>query len=158
MKLPLAGALSLAVAALVPAHPAAAEASASSASSTASSATSASIGSLSNSIQASSASSTPGNQVTAGDYRVIELTAVEGRPDQLRLRLQALAVSGAQGEFFLFVPRTTVEQHRVETGQVIGARARPYGFEFAAGTPRQAFFLVVDDAWQRELRTTPVTL
>jgi len=41
---------------------------------------------------------------------------------------------------------------------VVHARARDYGFEFAQGTPRQAFFLVLRDEWLRELQTRPVSL
>lgn len=150
--------LGAAIASLALALPVGAAGSASSASSTGSSASSASIGSLSTSIENSSKSSSRGTEVAAGEYRVLEIAAAPGRPDDLRLRLEAVAGSGADGEFFLVVPRATLAPHGELAGQVVSARARPYGVEFAHGVPRRAFFLVLDDAWYRELRTTPVTL
>jgi hypothetical protein len=158
MKPAFAAPLSLALAALTVATPAAATGSASSASSATSSASMASIGSLSNSVERSSASSTQGTNVAAGDYRVVEVADADHRPQAMRLTLQAVAGSGAEGEFYLWVPRDTLARHGVDAGQVLTARTRPYGIEFAHGNPRQAFFLVMDDAWYRELRTTPVTL
>lgn len=133
-------------------------ASGSSASSASSEAGSASVGSLSTSLQTSSNSSTGGKDVAAGEYRLIEVADSGARPDALRLKLQAVPGTGAAGEFFLHVPRAAVERHGVVTGQVVTARERPYGVEFALGTPRQAFFLLMDDAWYRELRTTVVRI
>lgn len=158
MPLKTATCLALGAALAWLALPAAATSFASSASSAGSSASSASIGSISTSIENSSKSSSQGTEVAAGDYRVLEIAAVPGRPDELRLRLEAVAGSGAEGEFFLYVPRATLAPHGELAGQVVSARTRPYGIEFALGAPRQAFFLVLDDAWYRELRTTPVTL
>ena len=96
-----------------------------------------------------------------GAYRVIEVAAVEARPGDLRLTLRADASgpeSSSGDEFFLYVPRAAVEQRGLAAGQVLHASTRPYGVEFALGTPRQAFFLLMDDTWYRELRTTAVTL
>lgn len=145
----------LAALALAVALPAAATSSASSA---ASDSASTSVGSLSTSVEKSSASSSKGKDVAAGEYKVIEVAAAERRPDDLRLTLRAVEGSGAEGEFFLYVPRAALARHGVDAGEVLSARPRPYGVEFALGTPRQAFFLVMDDAWYRELRTTPVAL
>ncbi len=139
--------------AAAPAH-----ASGSSASSASSEAGSASVGSLSTSFETSSASSTGGEKVATGDYRLLEVAESAGRPDAVRLKLQAVPGTGATGEFFLHVPRVTAERHGVATGQVVSASTRPYGVEFALGAPRQAFFLLMDDAWYRELRTTAVRI
>jgi hypothetical protein len=133
-------------------------ASGSSASSAASNASSTSVGSLSTSLETSSASSTGGKEVAAGDYRLIEVADSATLPEALRLRLHAVPGSGAAGEFFLHVPRATVERHGVATGRIVSARTRPYGLEFALGTPPRAFFLLVDDDWTRDLRTTVVRL
>ncbi len=146
----------LAITATLVAAPAGA--SGSSASSASSEAGSASVGSLSTSFEASSASSPGVGKVAAGEYRLLEVAASDARPDAMRLRLQALAGTGAAGEFFLHVPRVTAEHHGVAAGQVVSARTRPYGVEFALGAPRQAFFLLVDDDWYREMRTTVVRL
>lgn len=128
----------------------------SSASSAVSNSVSASVGSLSTSVERSSDSSSKGKNVAAGDYRVIEVAAAPGREGQMRVRLQAVAGSGAEGEFFLYLPPATLAQGGIATGQVVSARTRPYGVEFAQGEPRQAFFLLMADDWFRELRTRVV--
>ena len=130
----------------------------SSTSSTASSAGSASVGSLSDSLQGSSNSSSRTDKVAEGPYRVIEVAEAPARPGHVRGTLQAVADSGASGELHLYLPRQTALDQQLATGSVVHARARDYGFEFAQGNPRQAFFLVVRDEWLRELQTRPVSL
>lgn len=134
---------------------------ASSAASSASDSVTTSVGSVSGSIQRSSASSSNTTGVADGDYRIIEVATVAERPGLVRLTLRALAgpaVEQAEGEFFLFVPDTVAADSRLAQGGVISARQRPYGVEFAQGEAREAFFLVLTDAWYRELQTTPVVL
>lgn len=128
----------------------------SSASSASSEGSSASVGSLSTSVEKSSNSSSKDDKVAAGDYRIIEVADAAARPGVLRLRLQATA--DAAEEFFLYVPRATVEQGQLGTGQLITASTRDYGVEFAHTATQQAFFLVLKDAWYQELQTRPVTL
>ena len=136
----------------------------SSTSSTASSAGSASVGSLSTSVEGSSNASSRGNKVAEGPYRVIEVAEAPARPGTVRVTLQALADSGDIGnsgnnsELHLYLPRQTALDQQLATGSVVHARARDYGFEFAQGNPRRAFFLVVRDEWLRELQTRPVSL
>lgn len=148
-------AAALAAACLAPALPALA---ASSTSSAASDSASSTVGSLSDSVQGSSNSSSGDRKTAAGDYRVTEVAAVEQRPGDLRLTLAAVPGSGAEGEFYLYVPRRTVDEHAIATGMTVNAQDRPYGLQFALGDARRPFFLAVDDAWLRELRTTPVSL
>lgn len=145
--------LSLALICGLAAGPALAASSASSASSEGSSA---SVGSLSTSIEKSSASSSKDDKVADGDYRVIEMAAAPQQPGKLRLTLRA--VKAADGEFYLYVPQEAVQQGRLSQGDVVTARQQSYGVQFAAGTPREPFFLVVRDDWYPELRTRPVTL
>ena len=128
----------------------------SSVSSAVSNSVSASVGSLSTSLESSSGSSSRGKDVAAGDYKVIEVAAAPGREGQVRVKLQAVAGSGAEGEFFLYLPQAALAQRDLASGQVLSARTRPYGVEFAHGEPRQAFFLLMDDDWFRELRTRVV--
>ena len=133
----------------------------SSVSSTASSAGSASVGSLSNSIEGSSKSSLRGDKVAEGPYRIIEVAEAPGRSATVRVTLQPLANDGQphdSGALNLYLPRKTVQDQQIATGSVVHARARDYGFEFAQGNPRQAFFLVLRDEWMRELQTRPVSL
>ena len=130
---------------------------ASSAASSASDSVATSVGSCSGSIQQSSASSSKTTGVAAGDYKLIETAQVAGRPGVMRLRLQP--VDGrADGGFDLLLPEAVVAQARLAVGATVSARERPYGLEFAQGEPREAFFLVLADAWYRELQTTAVVL
>ena len=129
---------------------------ASSTSSAASDGSSASVGSLSTSIEKSSNSSSKGDKVAEGDYRIIEVAAAEQQPGKMRLTLRAL--NPTDGEFVLTLPQTAVQQGRLATGVVVTARAHAYGLQFAAGVPREAFFLVLRDEWYPELQTKAVTL
>jgi len=147
--------------ALLPAAPARADSSVSSA---ASNSASASVGSLSTSLERSSKSSENGRDVAAGEYRVVEIAAAPGpgheghdsRDGLVRLRLEAVAGSGAEGEFFLYLPQAALEQGGVAVGQRLSARTRPYGTEFAQAESGRTFFLLLADEWYRELRTRPV--
>jgi hypothetical protein len=124
--------------------------------SSASSAGSASVGSLSDSIHDSSHSST--HQVAEGDYRIIEVAASD-RPGALRLKMQHVARVGDDGAvIYLDVPRPALGDRRAAPGDIIGVRQRPYGYEFAWGDTGVAFFLVLADAWRRELEPRPVRL
>lgn len=133
----------------------------SSTSSTASSAGSASVGSLSTSVEGSSKASSPGNKVAEGPYKVIEVAEVPARPGTVRVTLQALADdsnTGDSGTLHLLLPQQTAQRQQLAAGSVVHARARDYGFEFAQGNPRQAFFLVLRDEWLLELQTRAVSL
>jgi hypothetical protein len=117
------------------------------------------VGSLSDSIRNSSNSSSGDEKkVAEGEYRVVELAQASEQPGQLRVRLQALDAHAADGEFVLVLPQAAAEQAGLAQGQVVAARQRPYGVEFSKGEPRQAFFLVLEDAWYRELQTRVVQL
>jgi hypothetical protein len=74
------------------------------------------------------------------------------------LQLQHVAIAGEEGALTLTLPRAAFEQGGLSAGQIVAARHRPYGVEFARADTREAFFLVLDDAWYRELGTHPVTL
>jgi hypothetical protein len=151
-RLAAAAALCLGASAL----PALAAGSASSASLTGSSASSASVGSVSDSFKASSDGSSK-TTAAQGDYKVIEVAAVADRPGTARLRLQAL-VAPEGGEVLLDLPAITLERNGVAVGQTVAVQARPYGLEFARGDTGQAFYLVLDDDWHRELRAHAVAL
>jgi hypothetical protein len=131
---------------------------ASSAASSASEGMSASIGSISGSVQKSSGSSSRATDVAEGNYEVIDVAAVPERPGIVRLKMQAQADHGAGGEVFLFLPQGVVDQSHLAQGRIVLARQRPYGVEFADGRTQQAFFLVLDDDWYRELHTKAVEL
>ncbi|MCV2420318.1 hypothetical protein [Paucibacter sp. DJ2R-2] len=120
-----------------------------------------SIGSLSTSVQKSSESSSGDKKVAAGDYKIIEVAEAPGRPGQMRLSLQAkdATADGQSAEqFFLFLPQTTLAAAGLENGQWVSARPTSYGLEFSRQATQQAFFLVLDDAFYRELPSRAVTL
>jgi hypothetical protein len=132
----------LAAAIAIPAH-------AGSSASSASSAGSESSGSVSDSIGGSSKSSSGGDKkVAAGQYRVIDVAEAPGKPGSTRLKLQ-----GQGDEFFLTVPKAALAERALPAGALVQVSERPYGYEFAYADTRQAFFLALDDAWQRELRS-----
>ena len=130
----------------------------STAASSASEGGSASVGSVSDSFEKSSDSSSKKDKVTAGDYRVIEVTAVAERPGTLRMKLQPVADANEDNAFFLYLPEKALAQNPVVAGQIVAARDRAYGVEFAKGDTGKAFFLVLSDAWYRELQSNAVVL
>jgi hypothetical protein len=148
----IAQAVAAAAVVFLAATPTWAEGVASSASSTASSATS----SASNSLEASSGSSSKGTTAAAGDYRVEAVTVAADRPGMVRLALQPAADDGKRSAFVLVLPQRTAEQQGLARGDTVSVRERAYGFEFARADTRQAFHLVLADAWQHELDARPV--
>jgi hypothetical protein len=133
-----------------------------SAASSASSAGSASLGSLSDSVQGSSRSSSGKTEVAEGLYRVMDVAAVPGKPDQVQLRLQAAApAAGKSGELVVQVPAQSLGAQGMQAGEAVQVRHRVYGLEFARATPAgltEPFFLALEEAWQRQLASRPVSL
>lgn len=130
--------------------------------SSASSAGSASVGSLSNSITASSNSSSPADKVAEGDYRVVEIAALTDRAGMLRVQLQGTTGATNVAPIWLTLPEKALAARALRKGDIISARHRPYGIEFAhaeqVGQPRTAFFLVLADEWFGELAPKVLTL
>lgn len=127
-------------------------------SSSASSAASESIGSSSTSIEKSSDSSSPKDKFAQGQYKVIAMAEMARRPNMIRVRLQALT---REHEFFLILPRQAAERGQLAAGEIVEVAQRPYGLAFTSvNTTADAspFFLVLDDDWQRELKSRPVVL
>ena len=57
---------------------------------------------------------------------------------------------------FLTLPQVAIEKARLGQGDLVTAKHRAYGVEFQDGRSHEAFFLVLDDDWHRELKTVPV--
>ncbi len=127
--------------------------SASSAGSSASSAGSASLRGSSDSISGSSNSSRTDEKVAEGEYRVVAVDDVGDRPGMLRLTMVPLAPGRSGAGFRLDLPERALGERRLAPGDVVSARHRPYGLEFARGDTRDAFFLVLADDWHRDLQT-----
>jgi len=134
----------------------------STAASSASEAGSSAVGSLSDSFEKSSDSSSKKDKTAAGDYRLIDVAEVKERPGMLRLTLQpvepATAEAKAADNLILYVPARVMAQNPLAAGQVVSAKPREYGVEFARADTGRAFFLVLHDEWYRELQSNAVTL
>lgn len=138
--------------------------SASSAGSTASSAGSASLRGSSDSLGGSSDSSGGDAKVSEGDYRVTDIATIagdDGKPPMLRLALAPVATHNAKtapfaAPFTLDLPPRALEATPLVTGDLVRARHRPYGLAFSRGADDQTFFLVLADAWTKELQTRVV--
>jgi hypothetical protein len=130
--------------------------------SSAASAASQAVGSVSTSLQGSSNSSSGGKTVAEGNYEVTNVAAAQGKPGMLNLRLKAAAATtdGAgnndDGAFTLVLPQAALGERGIATGETVQVRHRPYGYEFARASNREPFFLVLADAWMRELDARPI--
>ena len=131
---------------------------ASTAASSASDSASSTASSGSDSLKKSSDSSSKTTTAAAGEYEVMAVTAVAERPGTVRMTLQALTDRSVEGEYFLYVPEQTVSQGHIAAGQIVSARPRPYGVEFAKSDSGRAFFLVLNDAWTRDIPSHAVSL
>jgi hypothetical protein len=143
----------LALAATVLALPAVSQAE--SIASSAASSASITASSASESLGASSNSSR-GNTAQGGDYRIEAVAAAE-QPGKARVTLQPLRPSAERTGFVLTLPQAALDQQGLGQGATVSVRERAYGFEFARGDNKQAFFLVLADEWQRELDPRLVT-
>lgn len=145
-------ALALAAAACtLPAH-------ADSVASSASSAGSASSASISDSIGGSSNSSSGDHRrVTTGPYRVIDIAQAPAKADTTRVTLRAVAGDAAT-EFWVDVPDRALADRRIAKDEVVQVNERVYGYEFAYGDTKKAFFLALQDDWYRELASHKVTI
>lgn len=129
--------------------------------SSASSAGSASLGSLSDSLTGSSKSSTGNTKVADGDYRVVDVAELNDGRLQLRLRAADLTTTAAHhdADVLLALPKAALGQQGMDVGATVTARNRDYGLEFSRGQARkEPFFLVLHDAWFKELASQPVKL
>lgn len=130
-----------------------------------------SSGSISDSITGSSHASSPDNKQVKGDYKVIDMAEVDGRPDMVQLRLQPVvasaetperaaqpAATAAVDQLLLTLPREAAESGHIARNGVVTAMQRPYGIEFASGQPHAAFFLALADDWVREMKMAPLSL
>jgi hypothetical protein len=123
--------------------------------SSASSAGSASSGSVSTSLRGSSNSSTGGDKTAEVDYRIIDVGDAPDRAGITRITLQA---DDPQQQVVLDLPRVIAQQQRLGRGDRVHARRHVYGFEFARGDTREAFYLVLADDWYDDLAARPLSL
>ena len=123
--------------------------------SSASSAGSASSGSVSDSLKGSSGSSTDNDKekTASGDYRITNIAEAPERPDFVRVTMQ---LDGSPEELKLDLPQIVFAKQGLGQGDIISAQHRVYGFEFARGDTREAFYLVLADNWHAELAARPV--
>lgn len=112
----------------------------------------------SDSVGTSSDSSTRAMANLDGPYRIVDVTPVPERPGTVRVTLRALTASEQDATTLLYLPQQTFERAGLAPGGTITAQQRPYGVEFAHADTRRAFFLLLNDGVQRELRSNPVSL
>jgi hypothetical protein len=127
--------------------------------SSAASAASQSVGSVSTSLQGSSNSSSGGRTVAEGEYEVTNVASVHDKAGMLSLRLRAATAAGDtrdDGAFTLVLPQAALGERGIANGETVRVRHRPYGYEFARASNREPFFLVLADAWMRELDARPI--
>jgi hypothetical protein len=120
-----------------------------------------SVGSLSDSVTRSSNGSSQGGRVAGGQYKLLDVTLAVDQPGIVRLKIQAVAAtqetSGA-GELILSLPLAAFEKSGLLAGDLIAARERAYGVEFANDKTQLPFFLALNDDTYRELASIPVVL
>lgn len=118
---------------------------------------SASVGSSASSDSSATSSNSSSKRTTAaGPYRITAVAALADRPGELRLQLQAVADDAEVPTLALVLPAALVARHGLAAGQVVTARPQPYGTAFAHASATEAFHLLLDDGWQRELDARPV--
>lgn len=121
------------------------------------------VGSFSNSLNRSSNGSSNGGRVAGGEYRLLEVAVSNDQPGVVHLKMQAMteqagATGTGTGELILSLPQAAFEKSGLTAGDVVAARTRTYGMEFANGKTLAAFFLVLNDDTYRELVSNPVVL
>ena len=131
---------------------------ASSTASSASDSASSAVGNSSDSIKSSSDGSSKATGVAAGEYRIVDVALLAGRPGMLQLKLAALDGRGGEGEFVLVLPQTVAERHGLQPGISVAAQQRPFGTAFLLADGGRAFFLVLADESMRDLPSRAVTL
>ena len=119
---------------------------ASTAASSAADAGSSASGSVSDSFKASSGSSDGGERRAEGRYRVTEVAKAD-TAGKLRLTLKRDGAEPVE----LTLPQQALAARAVNVGDEVQATPQPYGVAFAHADTGQAFFLVLEDAWAREL-------
>jgi hypothetical protein len=123
---------------------------ATSSASSASEAGSSASGSVSDSLKTSSNSSSGGERRAEGRYRVTEVAQADAGKLRLKLRRDGAA------DLELTLPQAALAARAVNVGDEVQATPQPYGIAFAHADTGQAFFLVLEDSWQRELTTRVV--
>lgn len=119
---------------------------ASTATSSAADAGSSASGSVSDSFRGSSNSSSGGERRAEGRYRVTEVAQAD-TAGKLRLKLEREGAAPVE----LTLPQQALAARAVTVGDEVQATPQPYGIAFAHADTGQAFFLVLEDAWAREL-------
>jgi len=109
-----------------------------------------------NSVETSSNSSTRVVANINGPYRIVDVTPTPQRQGMVRMTLAAVDKAG--DPLVIDLPQQTFERSGLAAGGTINASQRPYGVEFADAGTAKTFFLLLNDDWHQDLRSTPVTL
>jgi len=109
-----------------------------------------------NSVETSSNSSTRVVANINGPYRIVDVTPTPQRQGMVRMTLAAVDKAG--DAVVIDLPQQTFERSGLAAGGTINASQRPYGVEFADAGTAKTFFLLLNDDWHQDLRSTPVSL
>jgi hypothetical protein len=96
--------------------------------------------------------------MAAGNYQLIQVAELTNRPGMVQIKLARQDAGTADSEVEVALPRVALENSLLLVGGVVTVREKAYGLELSNGSTQQAFFLVLADAWHRELGIKPVVL
>jgi hypothetical protein len=113
-----------------------------------------SLTAISDGLSNSSKSSTNAVKTAEGNYRVTDVADADGK--QKRISLQAL--NQKQTGLYLYMNRDEYARAKLVPGDEVTAAARPYGVAFTALGGKEAFAVVLDDAWIKDLNPQPVVI
>jgi len=115
--------------------------------------------SLSDSVSASVEGVSKGSsqvvKVVAGDYKVTDIAEVTDHAEKVRIALQAVGTD--RETFYLYMSHDEFAEAHLSAGQVVTALKRPYGVSFKHVDATEAFVVVLDDAWIKDLRSNIVS-
>lgn len=115
--------------------------------------------SLSESVSASVEGVSKGSsnvvKVVAGDYKITDIAETTDHAEKVRVALQA--VEKNHETFYLYMSHDEFAEAHLSAGQVVTASERPYGVSFKHVDATEAFVVVLDDAWIKDLRSNIVS-
>jgi hypothetical protein len=111
--------------------------------------------SVSASVEGVSKGSSAAVKVVAGDYKVTDIAEVTDHAEKVRIALQAVETN--RENFYLYMSHDEFAEAHLSAGQVVTALKRPYGVSFKHVDATEAFVVVLDDAWIKDLRSNIVS-
>lgn len=117
-----------------------------------------SVGSLSDSVSGASTSAKDAVVFHEGDYRIVDIAQGDAAADTLRLTLQPVGQDDPAAGLYLTASEQAITRAGLQPGQLIAARARPYGMAVYGEAAADPFVLLLADTWRPRLDARSVTL